>query len=307
MPSPQLQTTRGKLWKVSVATTAVAEDAVQELLRTVLGGNPVSYTDVKTGRVVVSAFYPNTRPSPADLGRLKSGLQEMRKQGFDMGSGRTKFEAVRPEDWAESWKRHFKPIDVGSTLLIKPSWSSRLPRKSQSVIILDPGLSFGTGQHPTTGFCLERLAAFRNPAAKQSLLDIGTGSGILAIAAAKLGYNPVEAFDFDPTAVTIARRNARRNRVLRQCRVYQADLTSLPVRSTLQYDLICANLVFDLLFAERRRILNRVKPGGSLVLAGILNKEFSELKRIYGGEGFKLVSSRAQGEWRSGMFSGVSS
>ena len=139
---------------------------------------------------------------------------------------------MRREDWAESWKRHFKPIEIGDALLVKPSWSKRRPRKNQAVVILDPGLSFGTGQHPTTAFCLREIVRLKlakergrlarefktrhhadEPSALQSFLDIGTGSGILAIAAAKLGYQPVHAFDFDAEAVRIARANARANRV----------------------------------------------------------------------------------------------
>jgi ribosomal protein L11 methyltransferase len=292
-----------KLWKLSVRITApAAEEAIINILRHVSGLPPVSYTDAQTGRVVLSVFFPNTKPSADLQDRLTAALQALRRLGHDIGLPRVKIESIQPEDWAESWKRHFKPLAIGSTLLIKPSWSKRKPSKSQALVVLDPGLSFGTGQHPTTGFCLEQLVCFRQPHSKQSLLDIGTGSGILAIAADKLGYTPVDAFDLDPTAVAIARRNARRNRARRTCRIFAADLAALGSRGHRQYDLVCANLVFDLLVNQRKRILNRVKPGGALVLAGILKKEFSRLKQVYLEEGFKLISSRAEGEWRSGTF-----
>ena len=125
---------------------------------------------------------------------------------------------VPPEDWAESWKRHFKPIEIGGDLLILPSWSKRKPKTGQAVVVLDPGLSFGTGQHATTSFCLNEIVKLRrsSKASELSLLDGGTGSGILAIAAAKLGYKPVEAFDFDPVSVRVARANATSNGVNRK-------------------------------------------------------------------------------------------
>ena len=146
------------------------------------------------------------------------------------------------------------------------------------MVVLDPGLSFGTGQHPTTAFCLRQLVARRRPGEAQSCLDIGTGSGILAIAAAKLGYAPVDAFDFDPEAVRIARANARRNGVAARIRFSRQDLTKLPRRSARKYSLVCANLISSLLLAERERILARLQPDGVLVVAGILKEEFAQVQ-----------------------------
>jgi ribosomal protein L11 methyltransferase len=187
-------------------------------------------------------------------------------------------------------------------LLIKPSWSRRRPRKGQSVVVLDPGLSFGTGQHPTTGFCLRQLAARRKPAARQSFLDIGTGSGILAIAAAKLGYEPVEAFDFDAEAVRIARENAAKNQVSAGIRLRRQDVTKLPLRSAGKYSVICANLIANLLLSERGRLLARLPEDGVLVLAGILKTEFRQVQRAFESAGLRLVASRTEHEWRSGAF-----
>ncbi len=189
-------------------------------------------------------------------------------------------------------------------MLIKPSWSKRPAKKNQAVIVLDPGLSFGTGQHPTTSFCLNQLADrhTQDGQSKASFLDIGTGSGILAIAAAKLGYSPVHAFDFDPEAVRIARENARKNYVAEKLRMTRGDVTKIPARSAAKYDLICANLISTLLVAEQRRIIARLKSGGTLVLAGILNGEFSFVQRSYEKAGLRLVASRREKEWRSGSF-----
>jgi ribosomal protein L11 methyltransferase len=197
------------------------------------------------------------------------------------------------------------PIEIGTALLIKPSWNRRKPRKGQGMVVLDPGLSFGTGQHATTGFCLRQLVAKSNHEtrnSKQSFLDIGTGSGILAIAAAKLGYSPVYAFDFDPESVRVARANARKNGVLGKIQITRQDLTRIPQRSIKKYDIVCANLISNLLIAERERIISRLKPDGTLVLAGILKTEFSLVNSAYEQAGLKLIASRAEKEWRSGAF-----
>jgi ribosomal protein L11 methyltransferase len=207
---------------------------------------------------------------------------------------------LRHENWAESWKRHFKPIEIGSKLLIKPTWSKRRPRANQAVVVLDPGLSFGTGQHPTTRFCLEQIVSFRRAEQRQAFLDIGTGSGILAIAAAKLGYLPVHGFDLDAAAVRIARANAAKNGVSRKIRLVKKDVSDQ--KPSGKYDLICANLLADLLLTERKRIVGLLKPEGRLVLAGILKLQFHDVQGAYECAGLRLVASRGEDEWKSGAF-----
>jgi ribosomal protein L11 methyltransferase len=318
------------IWSVSVVTTAEAEEAVAELLATRFAPSPSSYTDVETGRVTVSAYSTNPPKSRAGLQRaLRLGLGQIKVCGLNVAPGRIKIQKLPRKDWAESWKRHFKAIEIGRRLLVKPSWIRRRPKRGQAVVVLDPGLSFGTGQHPTTEFCLREIVRHhcpergcrqecttRNPSdlralrlkprpQSRSCLDIGTGSGILAIAAAKLGYSPVDAFDYDPQSVLVARENARRNRVLRQIQIVRADLTKLPRRSAKQYHVVCANLLANLLIAERGRIMARVKPGGVLVIAGILRREFREVQQTYERAGWRLVASQARKEWRSGAFTRV--
>ena len=165
---------------------------------------------------------------------------------------------------------------------------------------MDPGLSFGTGQHPTTLFCLQQLARFRRRGEEQSFLDIGCGSGILAIAAAKLGYSPVAAIDHDPEAVRASRDNIQRNKV--RVEVRRADLTRLPLVPRRRYDVICANLISDLLMNEAERIRNLLKPGGKLVTAGAMHREFHEVTRKLQRFNLTLEASSVDKEWKSGQF-----
>lgn len=298
-----MKTTKS-LWRISVVTTPEAEDAVAELLGTALHQPAVIYFDLETGASTVTAYLQRKPVLQRNIREtIQEGLKRINHCGLNAGAGRVTLVKMGREDWAESWKRHFHPIEIGDQLLIKPSWSKRRARKNQAVMVLDPGLSFGTGQHPTTAFCLQALVQGGKNKAPRSFLDIGTGSGILAIAAAKLGYEPVHAFDFDPESVRVARANARANGVHKRLRITHGDVAKLPIRPVRQYDLICANLISTLLVSERRRMVNRLRRGGTLVLAGILKSEFFRVQAIFEKLGLKLADSKGGKEWRSGSFS----
>jgi ribosomal protein L11 methyltransferase len=278
------------LWRVAVKTTGEAEEAVSAFLESYFDEASSSYTDMETGRVTCMVFLKKAPPKCAKLAHIleEAGLQCVPKC--------LTLTRLKKEDWAESWKRHFKPFTVGNALLLKPSWSRRKPRRGQRAIVIDPGLSFGTGQHPTTRFCLERLAEARNPSARQSFLDVGTGSGILAIAAAKLGYAPVRAFDFDPAAVRVAKENARKNRV--RISIKRGDITRIPNRSA-KYDVVCANLTADLLESCAGKLERFVKAGGLLVLAGILRTQIDPVRARFERRGFRITREHAEKEWQS--------
>jgi ribosomal protein L11 methyltransferase len=299
------------LWRISVATSLEAEDAVAEMLGGVLNRPATVYFALETGVSTISGFC-KTKPAPGILKKISAGLRQIQRCGLRIAPGNISVKALRRKNWAESWKRHFRPIEFGDALLVKPSWSHRKPRRNQVMMVLDPGLSFGTGQHPTTAFCLGEIVAGRvappQPGAaarrrsSKSFLDLGTGSGILAIAAAKLGYQPVRALDFDAEAVRIARQNARSNRVGNKLRIARADVATLRLKPARKFDFICANLISDLLLAERRRITAQLNPGGTLVLAGILKKEFPQVRKAYERLDVRLLRRQNRNEWSSGSF-----
>lgn len=313
------------LWKVEIACSAEAEEAVSALLGEVCGRAVSSFTKVETGRTTVTVFFEEKPVGFEGMrARLVAGLKRVPSlvpvHRHSSGGGRwpISLRKVRREDWAESWKKHFQPLEVGARLLVRPSWSGRKARPGQALVVLDPGLSFGTGQHPTTAFCLKQLVARRRPGQVQSLLDVGTGSGILAIAAAKLGYRRVEALEVDAEAARIARSNARSNGVSGLIRFREEDFRLRPFsavarsyggrgaaaarNSRIRFSVVCANLVSNLLIEERERLVSRLERGGVLVLAGILATEFAGVQKAYENAGFKLVASRREKEWRSGAF-----
>ncbi|HUA67533.1 MAG TPA: 50S ribosomal protein L11 methyltransferase, partial [Candidatus Saccharimonadales bacterium] len=294
-----------QLRRISITTTPEAEDAVSTLLNSTLGLPPSVYFESETGVSTVTVYLQQKSGSLRQIREeISAGLKRIRNCGLKIGPGKIGMTRIRRKDWAESWKRHFKPMEIGSALLIKPSWSKRKPRKREQVIVLDPGLSFGTGHHPTTAFCLSEIAAARKrrnrcsqaAAITQSFLDLGTGSGILAIAAAKLGYSPVHAVDCDPESIRVASANAHANRVHRKLKIRYADLRKLPIRPRHRYDLICANLISTLLINERRRITAHLNHAGMLVVAGVLKSEFAQVKRAFEILRLKLVASQSRKE-----------
>jgi len=291
------------LRSISITTSLSAEDAVGVLLELEQGQTPSSYADALTRLSTVSVYGEiETRDVAGIKRRLREGLQALAADGIDIAPARIQVKKVPARDWSESWKRHFKPLDLGPRLLVKPTWSRRVPKKTQALVVLDPGLSFGTGQHATTRFCLEQLVALRDPQSVQSMLDVGTGSGILAIAAVKLGYQPVNAFDFDADCVRVANENTELNEVAAVLSVTHDDITQVPKKPKQRYSVVCANLIYDLLIAERDRLLARVTPGGSLVLAGILETQFGMVRNAFEEAGWKLVAATTDKEWRSGTF-----
>jgi ribosomal protein L11 methyltransferase len=291
------------MWRLRVAVTPESEDAVAALLEALCRRPASIYTDVQKDKSWATVYLPRASEwTPKLRSRIEAGLREIAALGLDVPRISVAAARLASEDWAESWKRHFKPLSIGRHLLVLPSWSRRKPLPGQSVVILDPGLSFGTGNHPTTRFCLEELVAARVRRKKTSLVDVGCGSGILAIAAARLGYERVVAFDFDPAAVRVASENAAQNDVQRTIHLSQVDLLQMRPHSRDVFDVVCANLTADLLCGQARKIAKMVALNGCLVLAGILDGQFGEVRAAFAKVGFALTRSSRKGEWRSGAF-----
>ncbi|MCL5096841.1 MAG: 50S ribosomal protein L11 methyltransferase [Candidatus Omnitrophica bacterium] len=293
----------GFLWQISIIAAREIESRVVQLLEAVSGHPAVAVYQVEDARVTVSVYCEKPKAwLTAVRGELAAGLSLFEAAGLGMGPKELVIRKMSRREWAESWKRHFRPLEIGSVLLIKPSWSRRQPRPGEALVVIDPGLSFGTGQHPTTRFCLKQLAGWRRGHRGQSLLDIGTGSGILAIAAAKLGYRPVRAFDSDPVAVRIARENVRQNAVQHLISLNRQDLVKMAACGRPGFDVICANLEFDILMEQTVRILSRLRPGGLLILSGILTGQFECVNQAYRRAGMELVADEIAGEWHSGSY-----
>jgi len=180
---------------------------------------------------------------------------------------------IRNEDWANNWKVHFKPVRIGERLVIKPTWEEYREIAGDLVIQIDPGMAFGTGAHPTTRMCLESLEriCFNESGGKlpDPVLDVGTGSGVLSIAAALMGATRITAVDIDPEAVRVTRENLELNGVADIVAASTTDLGDLPAA----YGVVVANILAEELVRLAEQLTAKVAPGGWLILSGILSEK----------------------------------
>ena len=205
---------------------------------------------------------------------------------------------VKKEDWAEKWKENFHVSRVGKNLVIVPSWENYAPEPNDIILVNDPGMAFGTGSHGTSKACLEFLEELSLKHHPQSLLDAGTGTGILAVAAAKLGIPDIDAFDNEPQAVMAAKENAEKNNVA--INVFQQDLFFYAPRK--KYDIVIANILCAVLERNVERLMAAVAPNGHLILAGILDEQYPALSLLFTGLGAMEQRSTLIEGWRTGVF-----
>lgn len=203
------------------------------------------------------------------------------------------------EDWAESWKRHFQPIEVSDRVLVVPPWITERPDVA-AVVEIDPGMSFGTGQHETTRACLGFVDALCAEKPDARMLDVGCGSGILAITAAKLGLSGIRGLDYDVASVSSAQENAEANGVADAIHFEAADLAD---GLEGEYDIVVANIFANVLIAFADTVTAAVAPGGALVLSGILDAQFADVEARYAEAGFVVDERVTIGKWTSGRLS----
>ncbi len=237
---------------------------------------------------------------PADGDATRDAVAALRRDLRALGDA-----VVRPlrtrttsDSWAEAWKRHHPVLRIGRRLVLRPTWRRYRPCRGDVVVELDPGLAFGTGQHATTRMCLEALEARLAPGA--AVLDVGCGSGVLAVAAALLGAASADAIDIDPAAVQATNENAARNgveRIVRAARGSLGETWPFAEAPDQRYDLVVANLNARLVRELARSLVAALRPGGAALLSGVIEEQGDACCLALAAAGARLVEMREDGGW----------
>ena len=278
--------------EVSVTVENEAAEAVAEVLSryahrgVVIEAGPEGWN---TGPVIVRAYLPADDQLQVNKRRIEEALWHL---GQIRPVSAPTFCSVAEADWAEAWKERLNVLHVGRHIVIRPSWRDYVPAHGDLVIQLDPGMAFGTGLHPTTQMCLVALEELICPGAE--VLDLGTGSGILAIASARLGAGHVLAVDNDPIAVDAARDNVMNNGVQGTVSVMCGSLTE----TSGSYDLVVVNILARVIVEMvQEGLATRVRSGGGLIAAGILANQEPEVVAALKRGDFTLVERQQRDDW----------
>jgi ribosomal protein L11 methyltransferase len=251
-------------------------------------------------RMTVRAYLPAEVDPVPRMAELEVYLRELSARQPGVHIPPPTINAVRSEDWSSSWKVHFKPLRVGKRLLIVPTWEEVAALPDDLLLRIDPGMAFGTGGHETTRLCLEMLEKKMNSAgsASPSLLDLGTGSGILAIAAGLLGAGRILALDIDPDAVEVALENLAMNGLSGKVECGTNPLESISER----FDIIMANILAEELVRLAPWLASHLNPGGSLILSGILAEKEGLVRRGFAPHPLKFVETNISGDWAAMLY-----
>lgn len=284
-------------WRVVLRGPAPAVEAMVELLYHA-GAQGVEYED---GHPAVAPFTDEAVPPgapfaaayfPAEDGFL-TRLQTIREVAAREGWG-VETESVPSQDWVDAVRREFHPLPIAQGYGVVPAWYDRSPFSPSRTIWIDPGLAFGTGHHPTTMMCL--LALVREGARARRVLDLGSGSGILAILAARLGAREVDAVEPDPMAVRALTANIERNHLSDRIRVVAGQLDALPVDR--RYEVVTANLMTDLILQLWPQLAARLEgEAGYAILSGIGEVRVGEVERAVEATGFRVLDYRLWQGW----------
>jgi ribosomal protein L11 methyltransferase len=296
----------GQWLELAVEADIEAVEAVSEILaRVAPGGTSVEPgfelvddglgARIDAGRpATIRAYVPAQDQAAADraVALVTEALGHLQAFGLrPIGDLRTS--VVDEADWAEAWKAHFNVLRIGRRLIIKPSWRRHRREADEVVIDLDPGMAFGTGLHPTTRLCLEALEARADRGPLGRALDVGCGSGILSIAAVKLGATRALGIDIDPIAIEATIANARHNRAGKRVRAREGSVPS----GEGPFDLVLANLVAGLLVELAQPLADELVPGGTLIASGIFIDREADVRAALQATGLEVTGRRHETDW----------
>lgn len=249
------------------------------------------------GKVKIICYLCEEGQPEKQIQQIKDELHRIQKF-LPIGTGELLIEEVDDQDWENNWKEYYKPIAIGKSLLILPSWEPLpLEYSDRKVIQLDPGMAFGTGDHETTSMCLEALENYLSQG--DLIYDVGCGSGILSIAAAKLGAKKVMGIDIDEKAVKVAKENVELNLVSDRVTIACGDLLDLVQEKA---DIIVANIIADVIIHLTEEIRRYIQKKGTFIASGIIIQCVEDVKKAYTENGFELLDEIQNGSWAALIF-----
>lgn len=240
---------------------------------------------------VVKAYFSEDDSVDNILKYIKERLEIVKETGINIGEGKVIHTLVKEEDWANNWKKYYKPTLIGNNIVVKPIWEDYQNKDNEIVIELDPGMAFGTGTHETTRMCIEALE--KNVEKNSVIYDIGTGSGILAIAAAKLGAKEVLGVDLDPVAVDSAIENIKYNN-LTNIKVLEGNLVEVVEGKA---DIVVANIIAEVICILIDDVKKVLKNGGLFISSGIIHDRRQMVIEKLENSGFEVLEVNKDGEW----------
>lgn len=296
---------KGKWLKVELSASPLLIDALSNFL-TEIGAQGVFQEEVEghvpgdfgeaSATEILKAYLPFDIRLDHRIASLKTYLESLSQIFPELGEPSFTTETVVDQDWGEEWKKYFKPLRVSKNIIIKPTWERYTPCGHDIVIDIDPGMAFGTGQHPSTRMCLEAIEEIilKDRMVKNwRVLDVGTGTGILGIACAKLGAERVVCVDIDKKAAEITRENALINHLENRIEIINRDVTTIHE----PFDLIVANLTAKILMRLRAHLTSLIENTGYLVISGIIDQNKSDIESHFLTDEFALHSIIEEKEW----------
>jgi ribosomal protein L11 methyltransferase len=261
--------------------------------------------DIRPGYAVIKGYFADGAGFDRVRSELSDWIKMLPEYGYDPGEFTVESGVVQEEDWAHAWKKYFKPLRVSERLTIKPTWETYTAGEDEVIIELDPGMAFGTGTHPTTALCLRTLESVVHGG--ETVIDVGTGSGILAIGAMKLGASRVLALDLDPVAVSSAAENIKLNGLQNEIEVRHSDLLGvLNERDTTSrsliavkppVDIVVANILAEIILLFTSDVMQVLKPGGIYIASGIYKNKEEGVEAGLLAAGFEIVDRVRQDDW----------
>lgn len=279
------------------------EEAVIDFLVGVMHGAVEQTVDTEGPGMRLNVYFEEKNPNEQARLQLQNDLQVQLAelaQIFQVKEPEVSWELIEDQDWSSNWKVHFKPFEITKGLSIVPSWEEYQPRENEKVITMDPGMAFGTGHHASTSLALDLIRQTMSSGRQSfSVLDVGCGTGILAMGAVLFGATEVVGVDNDPEAVRVARENVELNGCGSRVEISQTALQDL----SRKFDCIVANIIHDVLITMKGDFKRLLVRGGDLILSGILQgAQEQNIIQVYEQSGFSLVRKELKEEWASFHF-----